>query len=389
MDVIITSNSPGELSAWVAPFVACLRQRHPDWHIYLALVPCPFATGREAEYARRIEGLAAIWTPWQTLKILLGGRLPVPRAERGLVVYLGGEAWHAWGLSRRWRYPWAAYAVRDNWLWRKCSRVASQRLDLALKLEAAGVCAAHVGFIGWPAPQRQGESSEDLCIGIFPGSRMLMLRYTLGPFLELIRLLKLRLPQARFILAVSPFVSRQDVEGILRRPGRCGLAYRTGALCGNTLQIESGPEVEVCWGEPRRAIEQIDAAISVPGTNTGEIAAAGRALIVGLSCNIPVPSGGLGWLLERIGISRWLRSWHMRRYKRERFASLPNRWAGEMIAPEIIADDDLTDLANRVAELFADPLKRDELGRRLALTMGDPGEAVRRLTGFIADDRQN
>ncbi len=386
MDVIITSNSPGELSTWVAPLVACWRSQHPEWRFYLALVPCPFATGREEEFARGIEGITAIWNPRQTVKILLGGRLPIPKAERGLVMYLGGDAWHAWRLAQRWGYPCAAYAVRYTWMWNLYSLVAAQRRELAERLGQNCVRALNVGYVGWPVPMPEHVEAGGLCIGLFPGSRLMILRYSLGPFLELAKRLQNRLSQVRFILAVSPFVDREDLQEVLRHPGDCGIAQSTGTLRGDVLRIKDGPELEICWGDSRKAIGRIDAAISIPGTNTGEIAAAGKALIVGLSGNVPIPRGGLGWLIEHIpGWREFQRRQHLRYYRRQRFAAQPNRWAGEMIAPEIVVGDDLNVLADKVIEIFGEREKRLELGRRLAQVMGDPWAAAQKLACFIAD----
>ena len=386
MDIIITSNSPGELSAWVAPLAAAWRVQHPEWHLYLALVPCPFATGREADFAGRIEGLTAVWEPRQTIKILLGGRLPIPRSERGLVVYLGGDAWHAWRLAKRWNYPCAAYAVKYTWLWKYYDMIAAQRRELAERLAAKGVYTSHVGYIGWPARPTEPADSGQLCLGIFPGSRLMILRYSLGPFLELAKLVHRRLPQARFIMAVSPFVSRGDLQDVLRHPGECGMPRGTGRLEGDCLQIDGGPALELSWGDSRCAISRIDAAVAIPGTNTGEIAAAGKALIVGLSCNVPIPRGGLGWILEHLPWwKRFQQHQHWRYYRRQRFAAQPNRWAGEMIAPEIVVGDDLSGIVEEIVKTFGNREKRLALGERLAQIMGDPGAGTQKMADFIAE----
>lgn len=386
MDVIITSNSPGELSAWVAPLVSVLRLQHPDWHLYLALVPCPFATGREEEFAQSIEGLTAVWNPKQTCRILLGGHLPIPRAERGLVLYLGGDAWHAWRLAQRWGYPCTAYAVRYTWLWKFYDSVAAQSQELAERLTREGVRACQIGCVGWPLPQDKPSEEGKLCIGLFPGSRLMILRYTLGPFLELAKRLQQRCPEMSFILAISPFVSREALLDVLRHPGDCGIAQSSGSLRGDAVQIDGGPALEVVWGNSRQVISRIDAAVTIPGTNTGEIAAAGKALIVGLSCNVPIPRGGLGWVIERIsGWRKFQQIQHWFYYRQQRFAAQPNRRAGEMIAPEVVVGGDLNVLADAVIHTFGDRDKRLALGQRLAQIMGDPGEGIQKLAEFIAE----
>lgn len=390
MDVIITSNSPGELATWVAPVVARWRERHPDWNYCLALVPCPFASGRELEYARQIPGLSEIWTPRQTLKMILGGRLLRAKAERGLVAYLGGDPWHAWALARRWGYPRVAYATHGNMLWRYFARVGTLRLELAQKLQEKGVPAKHVGYLGLELPAPSVEEDGPVTIGLFPGSRPLLLRFTLAPFLEIARSLQEKLPHIRQILAVSPFVNREILEDALAHPGYCGVKRGRGTFEGNALHIENGPTIEVVWGDSLHVLRRIHGAIAIPGTTTGEIAAAGKALVVGLSCNLAIPRGGLGWILEHLpGLKKFQERQHMNYYKRQRFAVQPNRWAQEMIVPEVMVKDDLEVLVREAATLFSDRQRCLAMGERLVQIMGNPSEAVRKLADYLVEGLEN
>jgi len=70
--IVLVSNGPGELSTWVRPLAErlhaslLLRPRHPEATaaLQLVLVPCPNATGLEAEAAR----------PWQQFDRILPAR---------------------------------------------------------------------------------------------------------------------------------------------------------------------------------------------------------------------------------------------------------------------------------------------------------------------------
>ena len=79
----------------------------------------------------------------------------------------------------------------------------------------------------------------------------------------------------------------------------------------------------------------------------------------------------------------------MNYYKRQRFAAQPNRWAQEMIAPEIMVKDDLEVLVREAVSLFSDGQRCREMGQRLATIMGNPGLAVRKLADYLVEDGDN
>ena len=55
--LVIQTNSPGELSAWVQPLVASFKERCPYGYVTLCLVPCQYASGYEYNVAVDIEGI--------------------------------------------------------------------------------------------------------------------------------------------------------------------------------------------------------------------------------------------------------------------------------------------------------------------------------------------
>ena len=94
-DCWITSNSPGEVTAWVGGVVPWLKRHRPDWHLRLALVPCPYASGTEPSVARQLAQIDDVLSPWQTTLTWLSlARLQPPAAPQGVVLFLGGRRWH-------------------------------------------------------------------------------------------------------------------------------------------------------------------------------------------------------------------------------------------------------------------------------------------------------
>lgn len=387
MDVIITCNSPGELATWCAPTIAYWRRECPDWRFFLALVPCPFASGREYEYAKTIDGLEDIWPPNVTARILWGGRLPISRVSRGIVIYLGGEPWHAWRLGQRWKYPCLGYAKRASSCWKYFSAVATADENLAQQITAWGVKAKNVGYVGQYLTLSHPKKGEGLTLGLFPGSRPALLRYTLPIFLFLAKRLLERVDRLNLLLCLSPFISRPILEDILAHPGICHLPRLNGKIDGDVLELDGGGSVDICWGKVREALEIIDGAVSIPGTNTGEIAASGKPLVVAVSDDVPIPRGGLGWFLEKIpGITRWRRKMRLLYYERLRFAAQPNYLAGEMVLPEVLVDERLDNLVETVVETMTSDEKRGRLGKRLSEIMGNPGINAEKLARFVVDN---
>ncbi|MBI3962913.1 MAG: hypothetical protein HY335_09185, partial [Deinococcus sp.] len=45
---LLTTNGPGELYTWVRPVALELRRQFPGSRLIVVLVPCQFASGREA-----------------------------------------------------------------------------------------------------------------------------------------------------------------------------------------------------------------------------------------------------------------------------------------------------------------------------------------------------
>ena len=60
IDILILSNGPGEITTWVRPTVAALRQQQPlglNLRISVMLSPCPHAMGNEATVVQAYDGV--------------------------------------------------------------------------------------------------------------------------------------------------------------------------------------------------------------------------------------------------------------------------------------------------------------------------------------------
>lgn len=395
VDLVITSNSPGEVSTWVKHTVTALRQKCASsrLRVVIALVPCPYASGAEEEVAKGIHGVDIVLKPKETVKLAVFGKSKQYTPNRlGAVLFLGGDLAHAVILSRRLHYKSIAYVVRHNIMLPLFTRLCSSDLDLQNSLVKDGY--QNVEYVGNLCVDGVNECVKNFkhdrvgkCVGIFPGSRFLHVKVALGVFLRVAARIKSLLPQTRFVISVSPFVSQFKLKSALARPFSMGLSTAKGYIKDkDTLQVECEEEPEgsagrsfevgIFWSEPYKAMAEIDMALTIPGTNTGELACCGKPMVVGLSSAAPYPRGGLGGLLDKLPIMDSVKKYlRYKSYLRQGFAAQPNRVAQKMVVPEIVVGRDSLVLAEPILEWLRDEERCLAKGRELSEIMGNLSEA--------------
>ncbi|MGM9992361.1 MAG: lipid-A-disaccharide synthase [Candidatus Bruticola sp.] len=404
-DIVITSNSPGEVSTWVRRTVAQLEVKNKgQFRVIVALVPCPYASGAEAEVAASLPGVSIVLTPSQTVRLMCGMFNDFELRKKGVVVFLGGDLIHAKILAWRLKYRSIAYAARYNRLIYYFDKVAASDISLASELLEAGVNeVVNIGnlSIDGVISEVDREAADKvsrrtgLKIGIFPGSRFLHTKIALGVFLRVAALIKTRHPEVEFVLSVSPFLSPARLESALCNPFSLGLPVAKGKLLSaDRIAVECmyedeqaagrSFEVEVLWGHPYQAIAEIDMALTIPGTNTGELGCCGKPMVVGLSADASLPRGGLGGLFERMPVLSKLKSYlRLRSYARHGFAAIPNRIASRAIVPEVLVKKDTSVLAQPILEWIETPEKYARVSQDLKDTMRTTEGAGKRMAELI------
>ncbi|BBN08883.1 hypothetical protein MPTK1_4g15230 [Marchantia polymorpha subsp. ruderalis] len=122
VDVVLLSNGPGEVAAWVKPVVASLRTkfggRKPSFRISVILTPCPHASGRELELIRSYSDVDRCQGPESFWNLLLFGSTEDGWTwhRKGVVVFLGGDQLYTVILSRRLGYKSIVYS-EESVLW--------------------------------------------------------------------------------------------------------------------------------------------------------------------------------------------------------------------------------------------------------------------------------
>jgi lipid-A-disaccharide synthase len=390
--VVFTVNGPGEVSAWLWPVSHALRRIAPHIRQHALILPCVFSAGSEAAVAEGLGTLDGVAPVADSMALVRRGRRPAGLAAGPtLIVHLGGEVVLTRILGWRLKAPLWAYAEAPPPGLRAFERVyfsglnplpprlaTPDRLIGDLMVDAAALRRAL-------APPRPGGTGPML--GLFPGSRDYAVRPLLPYYAWFVNRLAATVPGLSVAVAKAEFVPDAVFEAIPPPPPgapwpSAGLRLvREGAA--RWLITDAGHRIDVLTN--RAVLTQADAALTIPGTNTGEIAAAGipMAVIAPLYMSEQVPLPGLAGHLGRIPrLGPAIKRAVLRRQLAGMpFLALPNRRAGRMIVPEFVGRD----FHDAVLAALHDMLTGDTGPIRAALreAMGPPG-AAERLAEAIA-----
>lgn len=372
MDIILTSNSPGEISGWVRPVVRELTRQWPQARIRLFLLPCSFASGQEEEIARQISGITAVYPTSAYWHLALYNRLPSDYQpdQNGLVLFLGGDQTHAVIIGKRLGFPVYVY-TEGRALWPKRVRKYFVPYEPALEQveQLAPGKGELVGNLMLDAVRPQ-VSSEELCnrlavasdeflVALFPGSRPGEFRYV-APFMaKVAEIVQEALPQVKFVVSLSPFISAELADEIFTQE--------------INLPLIRGAQYDI--------MNSADLALTIPGTNTAEMAFLGLPIIVIIPLDRPelIPLEGLPGLIGRIPVlGKKIKSVAIRKLNQKtKYTALPNIIAGREVAPELRGIISPEQVGQAVISLLEDNKRRAQIGYQLKETIGTAGAAGR------------
>jgi hypothetical protein len=397
--VFAVVNGPGEVAGWLTPFARALRERAPRAHLTAALLPCVFATGAEAHVLRAVTGVHDVLSTDETLHLIVHARRNGKTTELDrpdAILHFGGELTLSLLLSRRLGAPLLLYAEHES-LWSKfADRVCLSRPHVNARALDGG--ALEIGNLMVDAAiERANRSSNGSAphdvktIALFPGSRPVIASRMLPFLLRVASLVAKQAPQIRWVVARSEFLEPAVLTSAQDTSATSELDAERFTVRGSNgdLRVETETGVVASVLSPAAAMQHADLAITIPGTNTAELAALGIPMIVVLPAyeldRLPLPgvAGHLGRLpvlgpaIKRSvanGYIRWRRFW-----------AHPNLATGQALVPELVGRIRATDVAKAVGEAID---KRDPLlPERLRAAMGAPGSSRRlvdEVLGLIA-----
>ena len=325
--LVIQSNSPGELAAWVDPIIKTSQQLLESCFITICLVPCQYATGQEVKVARDIESVQQVLSPKQTLLFLVGLARLDKQATRGAVLCLGGDPFYSQLLGLRLGFPSSIYTEH-----RKkpglCFKHVFYKHHHGDLMHAR---IAHYEANAWDrasvlARYHLPDRSYAL---FFLGSRPSHFLAFSSLVLEMIHYFLSLHEDMDVIISIAPTIS----DTVLDSLDRSLLGDRIHCLRGHSLDFM---KLATCM-------------MSLPGTNTAEAMYMGLPMVTVLPLNRPdllALDGLLGLLgslpligpiIKRVVLSVWL--------KKVPFISLPNRLANKQIVPEWVMHVNATQMA--------------------------------------------
>ncbi|HHV93742.1 MAG TPA: hypothetical protein GXX47_04290 [Firmicutes bacterium] len=400
-DIVITANSPGEVATWLKPAVRAIAERMPKAEITVFTPPCTFASGREGAVAAALPEVKRVFNARQTLAFaLLGRQLPDFRpVGRGVVLFLGGDLLYAVLLARRLKYPAYAYTNgRAQWTG-SFSGFLLPDDQARVKALQAGAPPDKLFVVGdlmldavethWQEDEfceALGLDREQPVIGLFPGSRPWEFRHVLPLFLRSAEIISRDLQTVQFALSVSPFVTEDDLRDVLASPsplleGSGGEIIEERSAGIWRLKTQGGLLLTAVQGWQHDLMHLAALAVTIPGSNTAEMAALGLPMVVVTPLNKPelIPLEGIPGLIGSIPlVGRYLkRKAVLTAAKRIKFAALPNMKAQEEIVPELIGFLGPEDVAVAVGSLLRSPEKLRAMSSRLQQIMGARGAAGR------------
>lgn len=396
-DVVVITNSPGELSSWVRVTVEKVRRKSADVRIIVMLVPCPYASGREAEIAASWSDVDLVLSPREFLGHLVGvGASRYQPAENGVVVFLGGDYWHAVLMSRKLGFPAVAYTDRPSSWGRYFRQICVADTHTRAELIGAGVPETKVSLVGnlmFEGVRPSMDRAEALTtwnlrgdapiVGLFPGSRLYHVQASLSVFLRVAEDIRDEVPDAQFVLGLSPFLDFDELRRCLVVQPAPYLAGSQGVLVqpeGQLARIDTqrGLSIPVVQRHQYDLMNLSDMLLTIPGTNTAEIACLGRPMVVAMSWRARIPRGGLGALLSVMPMASAVRRHLLKGILRKiKFTALPNQIAQREIVPEVRVEHEPGEISRVAADLLKSERRRSEMTAELKATLGGYGASDR------------
>jgi lipid-A-disaccharide synthase len=246
-------------------------------------------------------------------------------------------------------------------------------------LDGAHLPSPSRGTNGPIASARPTAEEADAIVSIFAGSRDRYFRTLLPYFMATADALAAKRPGVTFQVIAAEFLA-PDVLSAMQKETR-----------------RRWPALRVVWvtRDPWDAVARGGLTLTIPGTNTAELAILGApfAVVVPLQLLDTVPTEGLLEYVGRLpGVGRLIKREAVRRYfARPRLVALPNLRAGRAVVPEWIGRWTPAELATRVLELLNDAPRRSSMQtelRQVYPASGGAADAIARQALALATDRK-
>ncbi|MFC1616956.1 hypothetical protein ACFL2K_01930 [Candidatus Margulisiibacteriota bacterium] len=329
--LLIQTNSPGELSCWVFPFIQVFKKKCPQSQVHLFLTPCQYATGQEIIEAQNNILIDKVYSPKETIKHIFSLPFLKKIYTKGAVLCLGGDPIYTKLLGLKYRLPIYLYTEHSGYKPFFFKKVFYKQTDGDLMYERI----AQYQFDKKKVLTEYQLQDKKYCLFLC-GSRKQHFEKLLPFICDVVDKIKYKKPDFKAILQISPFISENDWEILKSRLDLSNFSV----LRGNSLDLMSLSKLIVTLPSSANAEAMYlnkPMLVLLPLNHPELIILDG---ITGLIGNLPL----LGKLLKKLIIFILK--------QKKRLYSIPNRLAGKEIVPEIVDKIEVDDIANRIIDLF-------------------------------------
>jgi len=322
--LIIQSNSPGEVSAWVLPFVQQFKKVKPESTISVCLTPCQYASGEEFDVLTHSPLIDTVWTPKETLTMIKTRPFFSKKNSTGCVLFFGGDPLYSQLIGLKTGFPIYGYTEHKRslgFLFKKTffrhevGDLMSERLhNLTIDKDAIR--------------EKYGLPQKPILL-VFCGSRPKHFK-PFFPFMqETLDHLKQINKNVHPVFLISPFISDETYQPLVQNK-------EYSIVRGSSIELMS---IATCL-------------VSLPGTNNVEATYLRLPMVIVIPLNRPdliIFDGLLGLLGEIPLIGIWIKRAVIAVLKRTvPFFAPPNRMAQKKIVPEIIEEIEESTLAKQI-----------------------------------------
>lgn len=384
-DIVILVNGPGELSSFVKPTVEALNKKSQNIRIILVITPCPYSTGKEAAIAGKMAGVSKVLSKDEFIRLALINRRPKDLAlsRSGIVVFMGGDILYGKIIARRLKYPAIAYSeayakwpniyrkflVPDQFIFDKFKKQGFPQHQIRI---VGNLMADSIKLVKTREDifRNYGLDTGRKLISFLPGSRPFQVHFTL-PFYaktayEIVKLNK----DFQFAYIISPFLP----DGILEKE-----LQMAGFQMVNDRIKYKDISIVIINKDQHDAIAASDLVITIPGTNTAEVAIIGTPMIsiFPLDSSQMIPLEGIFEIIGKLpGLGFFFKKLYVKMaQRRARFFAIPNMKAGKEIVPELLGNVQPDSLAEKAVFLLNDTNKLAQMKKELRDSLGGPGAA--------------
>ncbi len=351
MRIALTANGPGEVAGWVRPLVRRLYERAPDTDIYLFLVPDDYATGHEAEMARRLFPSAHVFDPKAYVRVALGRSAENLPQNVDVVQYLGGDLMHAMRLHGRFggaasTYKFSKQSYSPKWQrafavdWKSVEQLRGWKVPEE-RIITVGNLAIDGALLEAQAPLEEGAPQDGILV--MPGSRTYEVEHMIPFFFTAALRIVQERPGTPIAFGISPFTPLRDVRKAVERGGDSRVFAQRGRLVEENgrawlVSLDGSARFPVLHNA-LAAATRARLVLTLPGTKCIELAILGVPMVAITPLNAPekIAFNGPLTYLDRIpfvGVPL-KRNVAVAVSKRFKYHTQPNIDAGAMVIEEL------------------------------------------------------